>query len=498
VLGFLNTARKGDTATSARYLNTRLRSQAAAQLASQLFVVLDRRLPARLNQLSDRPGGSTEDSPEPNEELVGTVTSARGTVDILLERVARGKEGPLWYFSRETLESVPSLHAEVNSISVARYLPAFLTETRIGKISLFDLIGVLAGLPLLYGLLLLLSRGLTRLVYTIRQRSRKDGAVTCEARVPKPVLLFVLAWLMWLLQSQVTLPLMSRQFWSGVLTLMTILSFIWLALSVNTRIEKRFRRRFGSRNLTGALSILRFVRRAGDLVVILIGFFVILRYFGVSPTAAFAGLGVGGIAIALAAQKTLENVIGGLSLILDGTLQVGDFLKVGDTVGTVKEIGLRSTGIYTMERTVVSVPNGQISNVSLENFSLRDKFWFHHIVGLDRSASGAQIRSIALRIDGLLRQHPAAEAGSIRVRLIRFGDSSLDVELFTYFFLPDWNEFLKVQDGLLLQIMEIIEQEGTRLALPAQTLHFATRQHNGQSRHQSRETQRELVNTAPR
>jgi MscS family membrane protein len=298
---------------------------------------------------------------------------------------------------------------------------------------------------------------------------------------------------MWLLKSHVTLPLMSRQFWFSVLTLMTILAFVWLALSVNTRIETGFRRRFGSRNLTGALSILRFARRACDLVVILIGFFVILRYFGVSPTAAFAGLGVGGIAIALAAQKTLENVIGGLSLILDRTLQVGDFLKVGDTVGTVKEIGLRSTGIYTMERTVVSVPNGQISNVSLENFSLRDKFWFHHIVGLDRSATGAQIRSIAARIDGLLKQHPAAEAESVRVRLVRFGASSLDLELFTYFFLPDWNAFLRVQDGLLLQIMEIIETEGTRLALPAQTVHFATRQHNGEPRRLPRESQQELV-----
>jgi MscS family membrane protein len=106
-------------------------------------------LPARLNQISDRPEGSTEDSPEPNEELIGTVTSANGAVDIILERVARGKEGALWYFSRETLESVPNLHAEVNSIHVARFIPTVLLDIRIGRISLFDLLGVTVGLPLL-------------------------------------------------------------------------------------------------------------------------------------------------------------------------------------------------------------------------------------------------------------------------------------------------------------------------------------------------------------
>ena len=128
--------------------------------------------------------------------------------------------------------------------------------------------------------------------------------------------------------------------------------------------------------------MLRLVRRVADVLVVAAGGLVTLHYFGVDPTAALAGLGIGGIAVALAAQKTLENVIGGLSIIFDQAVRVGDFLKLGDTVGTVDSIGLRSTRIRTLDRTILSVPNGQIANVNIETLSARDKFWFHHFVGL--------------------------------------------------------------------------------------------------------------------
>ena len=117
-------------------------------------------------------------------------------------------------------------------------------------------------------------------------------------------------------------------------------------------------------------------------MVIFVGMLVTLRYFGVNPTGALAGLGIGGIAVALAAQKTLENIVGGVSIILDQSVRVGDTLKVGDVLGTVREIGLRSTQIRTLDRTTVSVPNGQIANMTLENLSSRDKFWLHPILGL--------------------------------------------------------------------------------------------------------------------
>ena len=93
-------------------------------------------------------------------------------------------------------------------------------------------------------------------------------------------------------------------------------------------------------------------------------------------TAVVAGIGVGGIAVALAAQKTLENLIGGITIVSDQPIRVGDFCRVGEYQGTVQAVGLRSTRIRTLGRTVVSIPNGQLAVMNIENFSLRDKIWF--------------------------------------------------------------------------------------------------------------------------
>ena len=136
---------------------------------------------------------------------------------------------------------------------------------------------------------------------------------------------------------------------------------------------------------------MRLVRRFVDLLVIFAGIMGILYYFGVNPTAIIAGLGVGGIAVALAAQKTLENVIGGISLILDKVVLVGDTLRVPAVEGTVEDLGLRSTRIRTSDRTVVSLPNGQVANMTLENLSTRDKFWFHPILALRYGTTPTQL-----------------------------------------------------------------------------------------------------------
>ena len=137
--------------------------------------------------------------------------------------------------------------------------------------------------------------------------------------------------------------------------------------------------------------------------------------------------------MALAAQKTLENVIGGLSIIFDKAVRVGDFLKLGETLGTVDYIGLRSTRIRTLDRTVLSVPNGQIANASIETLSARDKFWFHHFVGLRYETTAAQMRSVINGIHTYLATHPMVDRSEpIRARFFRFGPFSLDIEVFAY------------------------------------------------------------------
>src|SRR5262249_39613313 len=157
-------------------------------------------------------------------------------------------------------------------------------------------------------------------------------------------------------------------------SLITIVTLAWLLIVVNGVIERAVCRRIPSANLAAGVSVVRVGRRILDVLVIFAGVLAALRRFGVNPTPVLAGLGVGGIAIALAAQKTLENVIAGASLIFDQALRVGDALKIGEIQGTVDHIGLRSTRIRTLDRTIVTVPNGQVANMSLEILSARDRF----------------------------------------------------------------------------------------------------------------------------
>ena len=179
-----------------------------------------------------------------------------------------------------------------------------------------------------------------------------------------------------------------------------------------------------------------------------------------------AGLGVGGLAVALAAQKTIENLFGGISVIGDRPVLVGDFCRFGNRIGTVMHIGLRSTRIRTLDRTMVSVPNGQFSAMELENFSARDKIWFHQTLSLRRDTTSDQLRRVLSSVRDILEQNPKVETGDIPVRFTGIGTYSLDVEVFAYVLTSDFDVFLGIQQELLLELMRAVERAGTGLAVP--------------------------------
>jgi MscS family membrane protein len=473
VFGFLSASQKKEYEVAAKYLNTNLRGKAAERLAEQLSVVLDRRLPARLNQLSDKPEGSLADPLNPDRDLVGTIESSKGGVQIFVERIVRGKSPPVWLFSSQTLESIPDLYEEIDVAPVDEVLPGFLVTTRILGVQLFEWVAIFLGLPLLYLVTSLLNGLLGSLVGGMLRHFKNNPHLVNPEVLHQPTRLLLIAVTVNWSRSRIGLSLLARQFWSGVATVLAVAAFVWILILLTARCEAYANRRLRSRNLAGTASVLRLVTRVIDLSLIFGGILAILYYFGFSPTAALAGLGVGGIAVALAAQKTLENVIGGVSLILDQAVRVGDVLKVADTVGQVEEVGLRSTRIRTVDRTIVSIPNGQIAGMSLETLSLRDKFWFHPLISLRYDSTLAQIQSVVDSIRILLTQHPLIERSSVRVRFLGFGASSLDLDIFAYVYASDWNRFLEIQEELLFSIIGIVQQSGAQIAIPSRILHFA-------------------------
>jgi Small-conductance mechanosensitive channel len=271
-------------------------------------------------------------------------------------------------------------------VSVDRFLPDVLTRHHIAGIRLSAWLACFVIIPILYRAMGFLS--LLLAPANAIWRRRKGLPAQRAARTPGPIRLLLIALTIQGLLAVVSLPLFERLFWAMTARFLTTAAIAWLALLLIGFVERYLQRRLTGGQSGEVVGILRLGRRTADLLVVVAGALVVLSYFGIDLTAALAGLGIGGIAVALAAQKTLENVIGGISIIFDKAVSVGDFLKVGDTVGTVEEIGLRSTRIRTLDRTVLTVPNGMIAGVNVETISARDKLWFHHFVALPIATSG--------------------------------------------------------------------------------------------------------------
>jgi len=471
VLGFLEAGRSNEDQLAAQFLDTELTGQPAALLAHQLFIVLDARLPARLTQITDVAEGSRSNPLRADQEVIGTIQSGQGVVEIVLNRLTGETGSPIWLFSRGTLGSIPALYQEISQQQNERPLSRFLSE-RVGRNRVLESLSVLIGLAAFYGLTVVLNRLLSGLLVRVLPAAFKTPTSARRNVLPLPARLLVMALAgRWVL-ANLSLSLFVRQFWTNVARSVTIATVVWLLIHLNGEVEHWIIRRFPP-SQAGAASLLRLIRRAADVLVIFLGLLAFLHLFAIDATPALAGLGVGGIAVALAAQKTLENVVAGASLIFDKAVRVGDTLRIDTTVGTVDHIGLRSTWIRTLDRTMISIPNSQIANASVETLSVRDKFWFHPAVGLVYETAPSQLRTVLDGIRKMLDEHPRIDRQSVRVRFLNLGAFSLDVDVFAYVFARDWNHFLEIQEEFLFGITDIVAKAGTQIAFPSQTMYVA-------------------------
>ncbi|MEI7672164.1 MAG: mechanosensitive ion channel family protein [Deltaproteobacteria bacterium] len=193
---------------------------------------------------------------------------------------------------------------------------------------------------------------------------------------------------------------------------------------------------------------------------------------GVPVYGVIAGLGVGGLAIALAAQPTFENLIGGLSLFADKPVRVGDSCRCGSEEGTIEAIGIRSTRIRGKDRTLTTIPNAALSKMSIVNLTQRDRMLIQSVIGVRCETSPEQLRYLLVNIREMLLGHPRIHPDPVHARFTGFGASSLDIDVFAYVTTSDREEFFSIREDILLRIMEIVEQSGTGFAFPSQTLYF--------------------------
>jgi MscS family membrane protein len=263
-------------------------------------------------------------------------------------------------------------------------------------------------------------------------------------------------------------PALLRLYLARFCTLLIIMGTAWFFANAVDVVIEEVRLRLIARRSTLSRSALPLISRVVKVTIFVFAVTAVIGSWGYNTSTILAGLGIGGIAIALAAQKTIENLFGGVAVVSDRPVAVGDFCKFGDRVGTVEDIGLRSTRVRTLDRTLVSIPNAEFSSMVLENFSQRDKVWFHPTLNLRRDTTPKQVRNILEAIRRILTEDPKVEAGALPVRFIGAGSYSLDIEIFAYIRTANYDEFLKIQEDLLLRIMDAISAAGTALALPTQ------------------------------
>ncbi|MBI5132247.1 MAG: mechanosensitive ion channel family protein [Rhodopseudomonas palustris] len=470
VTGFIDAAAEQNYEKAAQYLDLSQEKGAwGPSVAQQLQRILDQGgyVFSRL-RLSSEPAGDQDDGLAPDQDKFGAVRTDHGSVDLIAQRVD-GKDGvKIWLVSARTVGDLPMLSRTVTSSLVDRILPyALRDEYRLAGVPVGHWLAVIVLAVLTFSLVWAITAAIFWVIFRVRSRadSRIRRVLSASAL---PIRLFLTAMLLRIALVLTGVAIVARQHMSGATELLGWIALSWIVWRVVDALAEFAIARMTLRGRLSMLSAVTFIRRSVKFALIAFAAIAGLNALGYNVTAGLAALGIGGIAIALGAQKTIEHLVGSLTLVTDQPMRVGDFCKFGETMGTIEDIGMRSTRIRTLDRTLVTVPNGALAAVQIENFSRRDKFWYHPILDLRYDTTPDQMRGLIASLREMLLDHAKVDNDPARVRLLGFGPNSLKVEIFAYVHAVNGDDFLEVQEDLTLRVMELVEAAGTGFAVASQ------------------------------
>jgi MscS family membrane protein len=473
VVAFLEAAHAHDYNKAWRYLDLRgmpedQRLKGGTELAGELEKILDADTHFDVGNLSREPQGDLTDNLGPNRDRVDTFRVNGQTLELDLERVTLRSGIPVWLFSSDSIAKIPIIAQMTDNSAIERHLPLPLVNWQLIGTPLWRWIG----LVLLAIILVAFSKWLSRLVLWLTRQGVERVAPSWNLELlatflgPLRMLLSVSlfrAGMEWFAPSA-----LLRLYIGRFLALLFFWGVFWLCAVIIDAINRHLRTRLQAKHRAFSYSVLPLSGRVAKVVVLMFIIAAVLTAWGYNTTTLLAGLGIGGVALALASQKTIENLFGSVAVISDRPVSVGDFCKFGGSMGTVEDIGLRSTRIRTLDRTLVTVPNGSFSTMTIENFDRKDKQLFHVTLNLRRNTTPDQVRTLLQSLTRLLNDNPKIQTGGLPVRFVGIGSYSLDVEIFVYVLTLDGDEFMKIQQDLFLAIMDEVEAAGTALAVPTQ------------------------------
>jgi MscS family membrane protein len=439
------------------------------ELATQLAAVLNARFPASaLGSINNDAEGRGDDQQPRDEIKVGGTRGLSESFPITLVRLQdRGVK--LWFISRQTLDEVPEVYDSLRFPRLEKGLPTYLVRYRPLGMPAWQWIAII----LLAPIAMAFGWALALLIRTVWQLARRLRGLTPLPPQPLrrfgPGAMLLAVIIHYRFVAEIGTSLLYRQYYGRVILVLLAFAVYWAVLQVTHWVFRGIALRLTERGRLAERSLVSLTRRVLDVAIFLVIGLIVLNAMDVNVTAALAGLGIGGLAIGLGAQKTFENLLGGISILTDKAIVVGDVCKIGDRAGTVEDIGLRSTKIRTEDRTLVSIPNGTVATATLENFRFRDKILCKQTIRLRYDLSPDHLRYVLEQVREVLVQHPKVEESTARLRVMRFGEYAIEVELYAYILERDYPTFLGTQEDLLLQVMETLERIGGAVALPSQT-----------------------------
>jgi MscS family membrane protein len=469
---FFKAARGGDYERAAQYLDLRnlprwIDKNEGPELARQLKIALDRTLWVDLEQVSADPKGNIEDGLPSRRESLGGIKTPEKTVDILLQRVPR-KDGVLiWKFSNRTVAEIPQLYKYFGYGPFQEMLSKVFPDFTLLGWQLWQWALFLVGLPLTYLAALLPTRIVGRLVRgRATEMSRKFSLwITGPIRI-----------VLWVLFMRAVAEYIGASAAVGSLfraKILLAIALTWAAIRLVDLLLDLWAERLQKKGEESAAVLVQPVRKIAKGLVVLFAAILWLDNIGFNVSALLAGLGVGGIAVALAAQDTLKNFFGSVMILLDKPYSIGQRVTVKGHDGVVEEIGLRSTRIRLLTGHQTTVPNDQMANVDIENIGRRPYIRRLTNITITYDTPPEKIEKAVNIIETILDNHEGMKPDfPPRVYFNEFNSDSLNLLVLYWYHPPDYWSFLAFSQRVNLQIMREFEKEGIRFAFPTSTTYL--------------------------
>ncbi|MDN5801122.1 MAG: mechanosensitive ion channel family protein [Psychrobacter sp.] len=469
VQGFIGALGENDYLLASNYLNLS-KSDNPTTIVRQFKQALDAggRFQPDL-QINNTPEGNLTDQLPSNQENVGAINVGEKNVPLLLERVVSEQGEKYWQFSTDTLSSVPEVIEDYQPTLVSRYTIDSLEGKKLLGYELVDLVAALAMIIssfLLTYIMVWLSYHLLRISYP-----RVRGV---PLPFPNKVILPLSVVIMALILSEVMVyagvSVTLREPVNRFTEIASWVAITWLLLRIVDALFTRAVNLSYKKNHIERVSILGLLRKVVKALLLIFAVIVIFGNLGFDLTTGIAALGVGGLALALGAQKTIENLVGSVVVVVDSPVRIGDYCSFGTQAGTVIDIGIRSSRVRTLDRTVVTVPNSDFSSMQIENYTSRDMFHFLHNLYIKRNADIDVIFKMVKDLDKFLNDHELTNQEWNQANILELRQDCYIIQLRAYVNSFDVIEFYGKQDTLLVEILTLVKKYKVEHALPTQQL----------------------------